>query len=226
MGILKTIGLLIVEGIFLYILNLLLDPIKGFILNKFTSQNFPINDFIAAIGIIAIIGATAIAVLLILQFRNYIVNKSLDIVITEKKTNQKLDELIQEIEDFTFRWQFGIGIISSYRRQIEMNTLNGDHKEIRRINSYDSNIYPKIEFVRDIGVPSINTTLDSLEHTIERLIKLGSEMKRVYWSIKKSKIIQASEAEIRTKLISDGDKISSEFDSAIVQLRILRKDLP
>ena len=226
MGILKTIGLLIVEGIFLYILNLLLDPIKGFILNKFTSQNFPINDFIAAIGIIAIIGATAIAVLLILQFRNYIVNKSLDIVITEKKTNQKLDELIQEIEDFTFRWQFGIGIISSYRRQIEMNTLNGVHKEIRRINSYDSNIYPKIEFVRDIGVPSINTTLDSLEHTIERLIKLGSEMKRVYWSIKKSKIIQASEAEIRTKLISDGDKISSEFDSGIVQLRILRKDLP
>ena len=45
-------------------------------------------------------------------------------------------------------------------------------------------------------------------------------MKRVYWSNKKSKVVQASEPEIRTKLISDGDKISSELDSALVQLRI------
>ena len=51
-------------------------------------------------------------------------------------------------------------------------------------------------------------------------------MKRVYWSNKKSKVVQASEPEIRTKLISDGDKISSELDSALVQLRILRKYLP
>lgn len=213
------------EGIFLYILNLLLDPIKGFILNKFTSQNYPINDFIAAVGISLIVATTATAVLLILQLRNYLVNRSLDIVITEKNSNQKLDELIQEIEDFTNRWQFGTGMLSSYRRQIEMNSLVLDHKELRRINNYDSNIYPKIKSVRDIGVLGINNTLDSLERTIDKLIQLGSEMKKVYWSNKKFKIILESEPQIKDKLISDGDKISDEFDSTLVQLRMLRKHL-
>lgn len=49
-----------------------------------------------------------------------------------------------------------------------MNTPGGDHKEIRRINNYDSSIYPKIKSVRDIGVPNINNVLDSIEHTIEK----------------------------------------------------------
>jgi hypothetical protein len=216
----------VIEAVFVYIITTLLDPIKGFILNNFTSQNFPINDFIAGVGIFAIVGFTAIAVLLILQLRNYLVNRSLDIVITEKNPNQKLDELIQEIEDFTNRWQFGTGMLSSYRRQIEMNSIVLDHKELSRINNYDSDIYPKIKSVRDIGVPNINNTLDSLEQTIDKLIQFGSEMKRVYWSGKQLKVIMASQPQIKDKLISDGDKISDEFNATLVQLRMLRKHLP
>jgi hypothetical protein len=86
-------------------------------------------------------------------------------------------------------------------------------------------IYSKIKSVRDIGVPNINNTLDSLERTIDKLIQLGSEMKKVYWSNKRFKIILESEPQIKDKLISDGDKISDEFDSTLVQLRMLRKHL-
>ena len=92
----------LVESIFSYIIKALLDPIKRWSLNNFASQNFPINDFLAGVGIFVIVGFTAIAMLLILQLRNYLVNRSL--VITEKNANQKLDELIQEIEGITLKW--------------------------------------------------------------------------------------------------------------------------
>ena len=215
-----------IEGIFFYVLTELLDPIKGFILNKFTSQNFPINDFLAAIGISAIVGATAIAVLLILQLRNYLVNKSLDIVINEKSANEKLDDLIEEIENFNNKWQYTNGIISSYKRQIDMNSIGGDRKEIKKIIQYSSNMYIKINSVKKLGVPSINNILDSILPTVDNLVLLGSEIKSTYWSIKKSKIIVASEPQIKSKLLSNGDKICIDLDSAVVQLRLHRKYLP
>jgi len=216
----------VIEGIFFYVLTELLDPIKGFILNKFTSQNFPINDFLAAIGISAIVGATAIAVLLILQLRNYLVNKSLDIVINEKSANEKLDDLIEEIENFNNKWQYTNGIISSYKRQIDMNSIGGDRKEIKKIIQYSSNMYIKINSVKKLGVPSINNILDSILPTVDNLVLLGSEIKSTYWSIKKSKIIVASEPQIKSKLLSNGDKICIDLDSAVVQLRLHRKYLP
>lgn len=224
MGISKTVGFIVIEAVFVYIITTLLDPIKGFILNNFTSQNLPVDDFIAGVGISAIVGATAIAVLLILQLRNYLVNRSLDIVITEKSADEKLDDLIQEIENFTTRWYIGTGIISSYRRQIEINTLRGDTKEIKKIINHASIICRKIKSVRESEVPFYNP-LYSLETTVDKLIFLGSEIKKIYWSIKQNKTILQSEPERTSKILSNGDKICGELDEAITQLQLMRKNL-
>ena len=126
-----------IEAIFVYFITTLLDPIKGFILKNFTSQNFPVNDFLAVIGISAIVGFTAIAMLLILQFRNYLVNRSLDIVISEKTPDEKLDDLIDEVEKFTDNWRYKHGMLVGYRRQIEINSIAGDKKEIKKSYKVD-----------------------------------------------------------------------------------------
>jgi len=225
LGILKTIGLLVVEGIFLYTLNQLLDPIKGFILNKFTSQNFPINDFIATIGIITIIGATAIGVLLILQFRNYLVNKSLDIVIPNKTPNEKLDELIQEIENFTTKWQEGSGVKSGYRTWVEKNWFVGDKNQIRKFLEHGTNIHIKINPVKKLGISELDSALNCLVEVTDRLVKLLLEMKGNYWNMDKSKVILASDPEIPKRIISDGDKICDDLESSVNQLHLLRKYL-
>jgi len=64
------VSLLIVEAILVYAITSLLDPVKALIVNKFSSQNIPVNEVIAIVGIAAIIAFTAIAYYLILQLRN------------------------------------------------------------------------------------------------------------------------------------------------------------
>ena len=202
------------------------DQITGLFMNLTSTQNIPIDEVKALLGIFFFAVACISGGILITKFIHYRKIGDSTKIIIEKNANQKLDDLIQSIEDFTNRWQFGTGILSSYRRQIEMNTLVLDHKELRRIMDYGSIIYPRIKSLREIGVPNSNNILDSLEQTVDKLVQLGSEMKRVYWSNKKFKIILESEPKIKNTLISDGDKISGEFDSVIVQLGMLRKHLP
>ena len=57
---------MIVEAILVYAITSLLDPVKVLIVNKFTSQNIPVNEVIAIVGIAVIIAFTAIAYYLIL----------------------------------------------------------------------------------------------------------------------------------------------------------------
>lgn len=223
MGISKTIGLLVLEGIFIYILNGLLDPIKGFILNEFTSQNFPINDVLAGVGISIIVATTVIATLLILQLRNYVVNRTLNIVIPDKTPNEKLDDLLQEMESFQNKWRYSSMFITGYRRRIEIDAMGGDRKAIKKIIQYSTNIYTKISLVKKLGVATINSKLDEMMPAVINLTGLGEDLREFYRTVKKSKTVTPED---KSKLLSNGDHTCGQFDKAIYELRILRKDLP
>lgn len=90
---------MIVEAILVYAITSLLDSVKAFIVNKFSSQNLPGNEVIALVGIAALIAFTAIAYYLILQLRNYLKSRK-----AVETVEYNLDLLLHDIEDFIKKW--------------------------------------------------------------------------------------------------------------------------
>jgi hypothetical protein len=200
--------------------------------NIFTLQSLPVDYLSAIVGIGAIIGLTLIISHLIQELRNWrrktkvIVEDNPNRLITEKTPNEKLDDLLQEMESFANKWRYSSGFIVGYRRQIEINTLGGDKKAVKEIILYSSNIYTKINLVKKLGVTIINDKLNEMMPSVDNLVGLGEDIREFYWSSKKSKTILSSDPEVKSKLLSNGDHICGQFDRAVYELRLLRKHVP
>lgn len=213
-------GLLV--PLFSAIITITLNPLQESLKGSFIIPGIP-SEFLPILGIGSIIGLTVIGVLFILQLRNYFGNKTPNIITLEKTPNEKLDDLLEEMESFTNKWRYHSFLISNYRRRIEINTLGGDKKAIRKIIQYSSNIYIKINSVRKLGVTTINDKLDEIMPSVDNLTGFGEDIREFYWSIKKSKTIDPEE---KSKFLANGDHICGQFDRAIYELRLLRKHLP
>ena len=117
---------MIVEAILVYAITSLLDPVKGFIVNKFSSQNLPVNEVIALVGIAAIIAFTAIVYYLILELRNYLKSRK-----AVETVEYNLDLLLHDIEDFSKKWRVTRFLRLSYRREIQRKSMWGNRFMIR-----------------------------------------------------------------------------------------------
>jgi len=109
-----------------YAITSLLDPVKGFIVNKFSSQNLPVNEVIALVGIAAIIAFTAIVYYLILELRNYLKSRK-----AVETVEYNLDLLLHDIEDFSKKWRVTRFLRLSYRREIQRKSMWGNRFMIR-----------------------------------------------------------------------------------------------
>lgn len=216
-------GLLV--PLFTYIIAVTLDPLKKSLQTNFTVPGIPI-DILPIIGIFSIVGLTVIGVLFILQIRNYFGNKTPNIITLEKTPNEKLDDLLHEMETFQNKWRYSSGFSTGYRRQIEINTLGGNKKAINKIIQYSSSIYTKVNLIKKLGVTTINNKLDEMMPSVDSLVGLGEDIREFYWSSKKSKTIVSSNPEVKNKFLSNGDDICGQFDRAVYELRLLRKYLP
>ena len=215
----------LVGALFGTLLRFTLEPSIESLHGNFTIPGIP-NEFLPILGVGSIIGLTVIGVLFILQIRNYFGNMTPNIIALEKTPNKKLDDLLEEIESFTNKWRYPGFFISNYRRRIEINTIGGDRKAIKKIIQYSSNIYIKINILKKLNVTTINNKLDEMMPSVTNLVGLGEDIREFYWSSKKSKSMLSSDPEIKSKLLSNGDHICGQFDRAIYELRLLRKDLP
>lgn len=209
-------------SLFSYFITIALNPLVESIQSNLRIPGIPI-DILPIVGLGSIIGLTVIAVLFILQIRNYLGNKTPNIIRLEKTPNEKLDDLLQEMETFTNKWRYSSFFVSNYRRRIEINTFGGDRKAIRKIIQYSSNMYIKINVVKKLEVTTINNKLDEIMPSVINLVGLGEDLREFYWSSKKSRTI---EPEDKSKFLANGDHICKQFDGAIYALRLLRKDLP
>lgn len=199
----------------------------GLFKNIFTLQSLPVDYLSAIAGIGAIVGLTLIIYHFIQKLRNRkrkeTVEDNMNRQIPEKSPNEKFDELLGEMEIFSNKWRYSSQFITGYRRQIEINTLGGDRKAIKNIIQYSSNIYVKINLVKKLGVATINNKLDEMMPSVDNLTGLGEDIREFYWTVKKSKTIEPEE---KSKFLANGDHICGQFDRAIYELRLLRKDLP
>jgi hypothetical protein len=206
LGLRREIGLVVLGAVLGSVIPNTSQSLIALFTSIFTLQSLPVDYLSAIAGIGAIIGLTLIISHLIQELRSWrrktkvIVEDNPNRLITEKTPNEKLDDLLQEMESFANKWRYSSGFIVGYRRQIEINTLGGDKKAVKEIILYSSNIYTKINLVKKLGVTMINDKLNEMMPSVDNLVGLGEDIREFYWSSKKSKTILSSDPEVKSKL--------------------------
>jgi hypothetical protein len=197
-----------------YAITSLLDPVKGFIVNKFSSQNLPVNEVIALVGIAAIIAFTAIAYYLILQLRNYLKSRK-----AVETVEYNLDLLLQDIEDFSKKWRVTRFLRLSYRREIQRKSMWGNRFMIR---DHANSIRCSAKNLKVLVNPN-ERLFTSLDEIVNSMVHLGLELELVFETM--SNIKQTAESKLN-ELVSEGDNICVKFRNIIPELEELRSKIP
>jgi len=205
---------LIVEAILVYAITSLLDPVKALIVNKFSSQNIPVNEVIAIVGIAAIIAFTAIAYYLILQLRNYLKSRK-----AVETVEDYLDLLLFDIEDFIKKWRVTRFLRLSYRREIQRKSMWGNRFMIR---NHANAIRSSAKNLKVLVNPN-EKLFTSLDEIVNSMVRLGLELEIVFETV--GNIKQTEETKFN-ELISDGDNICIKFRNIIPELEVLRGKIP
>lgn len=205
---------MIVEAILVYAITSLLDPVKALIVNKFTSQNIPVNEVIAIVGIAAIIAFTGIAYYLILQLRNYLKSRK-----AVETVEDYLDLLLFDIEDFIKKWRVTRFLRLSYRREIQRKSMCGNRFMIR---NHANAIRSSAKNLKVLVNPN-EKLFTSLDEIVNSMVRLGLELELVFETV--GNIKQTAETKFN-ELISDGDNICIKFRNIIPELEVLRGKIP
>jgi len=208
------VSLLIVEAILVYAITSLLDPVKALIVNKFSSQNIPVNEVIAIVGIAAIIAFTAIAYYLILQLRNYLKSRK-----AVETVEDYLDLLLFDIEDFIKKWRVTRFLRLSYRREIQRKSMWGNRFMIR---NHANAIRSSAKNLKVLVNPN-EKLFTSLDEIVNSMVRLSVELELVFETV--GNIKQTAETKFN-ELISDGDNICIKFRNIIPELEVLRGKIP
>jgi len=197
-----------------YAITSLLDPVKAFIVNKFSSQNLPVNEVIALVGIAAIIAFTAIAYYLILQLRNYLKSRK-----AVETVEYNLDLLLHDIEDFSKKWRVTRFLRLSYRREIQRKSMWGNRFMIR---DHANSIRCSAKNLKVLVNPN-ERLFTSLDEIVNSMVHLGLELELVFETM--SNIKQTAESKLN-ELVSEGDNICVKFRNIIPELEELRSKIP
>jgi len=197
-----------------YAITSLLDPVKGFIVNKFSSQNLPVNEVIALVGIAAIIAFTAIVYYLILELRNYLKSRK-----AVETVEYNLDLLLHDIEDFSKKWRVTRFLRLSYRREIQRKSMWGNRFMIR---DHANSIRCSAKNLKVLVNPN-ERLFTSLDEIVNSMVHLGLELELVFETM--SNIKQTAESKLN-ELVSEGDNICVKFRNIIPELEELRSKIP
>ena len=198
----------------MYAITSLLDPVKAFIVNKFSSQNLPVNEVIALVGIAAIIAFTAIAYYLILQLRNYLKSRK-----AVETVEYNLDLLLHDIEDFSKKWRVTRFLRLSYRREIQRKSMWGNRFMIR---DHANSIRCSAKNLKVLVNPN-ERLFTSLDEIVNSMVHLGLELELVFETM--SNIKQTAESKLN-ELVSEGNNICVKFRNIIPELEELRSKIP
>jgi len=197
-----------------YAITSLLDPVKGFIVNKFSSQNLPVNEVIALVGIAAIIAFTAIAYYLILQLRNYLKSRK-----AVETVEYNLDLLLHDIEDFSKKWRVTRFLRLSYRREIQRKSMWSNRFMIR---DHANSIRCSAKNLKVLVNPN-ERLFTSLDEIVNSMVHLGLELELIFETM--SNIKETAESKLN-ELVSEGDNICVKFRNIIPELEELRSKIP
>lgn len=198
----------------MYIIALLLDPIKVFIVNKFSSQNIAVNDVVAIVGIAAIIIFMIIAYYLIIQFRNNLKSKK-----AKQTVEANLDILVHNIEDFVKKWRVTRFLRPSYRREIQRKSIGSGRFMVR---NHANAIRSGTKSVKVLVNPN-DKLFTALDEIVNAMVSLGLEIEQVFETV--ASVKQTSESKF-SEMVSIGDNICVKFRNIIPELEELRSKIP
>ena len=214
MSLARSAAFLILEALLVYVIALFLEPIRVFIVNKFSSQNMVVNDVVATAGIAAIIIFTIIAYYMIIQFRNYLKSKK-----AKQTVEANLDILLHDIENFVKKWRVTRFLRPSYRREIQRKSIGASRFMVR---NHANAIRSGTKGVKVLVNPN-DKLFTSLDEIVNTMVSLGLEIEQVFETV--ASIKQTSESKF-SEMISTGDNICVKFRNIIPELEELRNKIP
>jgi len=205
---------LILQALLLNIITSTLDSIKAFIVNKFSSQNIPVNDGVAIVGIAAIVIFIVIAYYLFFQFRNYLKSKK-----AKQTVEANFDMLLRNIEEFVKKWRVTRFLRPSYRREIQRKSI-GDSRFM--VRNHANAIRSSTKGVKVLVNPNENL-FTSLDEIVMAMANLGLDIEQVFETV--ASIKQTSESKFN-EMVSVGDNICVKFRNIIPELEELKNRIP
>ena len=214
MTLIRNAAFLILEALLVYVITSFLDPIKVFIINKFSSQNIPVNEVVAIVGITSIIAFTAIAYYLILQYKNYLKSGK-----AKETVEYNLNLLLRDIDDFIKKWRVTRFLRLSYRREIQRKSMWGNRFMIR---NYANAIRSSARNLKVLVNPKDNLS-KSLDEVLNTMMNLGLDLELVFETT--ASVKQTSESKF-IEMVSAGDNICIKFRNIIPELEELKGKIP
>ena len=214
MSLIRNAAFLILEALLVYVITSFLDPIKVFIINKFSSQNIPVNEVVAIVGITSIIAFTAIAYYLILQYKNYLKSGK-----AKETVEYNLNLLLHDIDDFIKKWRVTRFLRLSYRREIQRKSMWDNRFMIR---NYANAIRSSARNLKVLVNPNDNLFI-SLDEVLNTMVNLGLDLELVFETT--ASIKQTSESKF-IEMVSAGDNICIKFRNIIPELEELKGKIP
>jgi len=205
---------LILQALLLNIITSTLDSIKAFIVNKFSSQNIPVNDGVAIVGIAAIVIFIVIAYYLFFQFRNYLKSKK-----AKQTVEANFDMLLRNIEEFVKKWRVTRFLRPSYRREIQRKSM-WDNKFM--VRNHANAIRSSTKGVKVLVNPNENL-FTSLDEVVTAMANLGLDIEQVFETV--ASIKQTPESKFN-EMVSIGDNICVKFRNIIPELEELKNRIP
>jgi hypothetical protein len=214
LSLVRSAAFLILEALLVYIIVLLIDPIKVFIVNKFTSQNIAVNEVVAIVGIAAIIIFAIIAYYLIIQFRNNLKSKK-----AKQTVEANLDILLHDIEDFVKKWRVTRFLRPSYRSEIQRKSIGSSRFMVR---NHANAIRSGTKSVKVLVNPN-DKLFTALDEIVKAMVSLGLEIEQAFENV--ANVKQTSESKF-SEIVSIGDNICVKFRNIIPELEELRSKIP
>jgi len=205
---------LILQALLLNIITSTLDSIKAFIVNKFSSQNIPVNDGVAIVGIAAIVIFIVIAYYLFFQFRNYLKSKK-----AKQTVEANFDMLLRNIEEFVKKWRVTRFLRPSYKREIQRKSM-WDNKFM--VRNHANAIRSSTKGVKVLVNPNENL-FTSLDEVVTAMANLGLDIEQVFETV--ASIKQTPESKFN-EMVSIGDNICVKFRNIIPELEELKNRIP
>jgi hypothetical protein len=214
LSLIRNAAFLILEALLVYVITSFLDPIKVFIINKFSSQNIPVNEVVAIVGITSIIAFTAIAYYLILQLKNYLKSGK-----AKETVEYNLNLLLHDIDDFIKKWRVTRFLRLSYRREIQGKSMRDNRFMIR---NYANTIRSSARNLKVLVNPNDNLFI-SLDEVLNTMMNLGLDLELVFETT--ANVKQTSESKF-IEMVSAGDNICIRFRNIIPELEELKGKIP
>lgn len=138
-----------------------------------------------------------------------------------KDKEERLNDLLKEVDNFILEWKRRLGFKIGYKRQIETKEI---YKDIKNFPKHAKMLQHGIRSMDNIPNDNLTLTLQKLTIQVNEIIQLGSDLETAFrfLQLKEAKKIPNEKV---TELIKKGDQICTDLREIRTDLQKLRIEI-